>query len=450
MKVAKFGGSSLSNAAQIQKVSAIVKNDKDIKTIIVSAPGKRHDEDIKVTDMLISLWQSKVSNIGTEDILSDILKRYASIIEDLSIDHSLIDDFESILRNFLETIHDQALLLDALKSRGEDFNARLISNYLNTLGIHAKYVSPKEAGITVTDTPANARLIPESYDEINKLKDYTEDVLVIPGFYGIAENGNIVTFARGGSDITGAIIARGIKADIYENYTDESHIYAAHPGIIDDPYKIEEITYREMRELAYAGFGIFHDEALEPLYQEKIPVMIRNTNAPHIEGTKIVPERTLDPNVPVIGFSCDEGFTSISLHKYLLNKEIGFTRRILQILEDYRISYEHMPSGIDDISIIMRSSQFDNNDSLDKIIEEINTQLQPEWIEVEEDLSLLFIVGLGMARQVGTVSRVTGALAEEKVNIRMMNQGSTEYSMMFAIKTEDHVPAIKALFKQFF
>ena len=302
----------------------------------------------------------------------------------------------------------------------------------------------------MTNTPANARLIPSSYEDINKLKDYPEDVLVIPGFYGIADNGNTVTFARGGSDITGAIIARGIRADLYENFTDESHIYAAHPGIIDNPYKIEEITYREMRELAYAGFGIFHDEALEPLYQEKIPVMIRNTNEPHIEGTLIVPERKLDPNIPVIGFSCDEGFTSISLHKYLLNKEVGFTRRILQILEDYHISYEHMPSGIDDISIIMRSNQFENNNSLDKIIEEINIHLEPEWIEVEDDLSMLFIVGLGMARQVGIVSRVTAALAKEQVNIRMMNQGSTEYSMMFAIKTKDHEPSIKALFKEFF
>ena len=450
MKVAKFGGSSLSNATQIKKVASIVQNDKNIKTIVVSAPGRRHDDDVKVTDMLIALHASKISGLDTEDALSEILKRYESIIDELAVDRSLLDDFENILRSYLTTIEDDEELLDALKSRGEDFNARLISTYFNSLGVNAKYVSPEEAGIKVTNTPANARLIPGSYEDISKLKDYPEDVLVIPGFYGIADNGNIVTFARGGSDITGAIIARGIRAELYENYTDESHIYAAHPGIIDNPYKIEEITYREMRELAYAGFGIFHDEALEPLYQEKIPVMIRDTNAPHIEGTKIVPERDLDPDIPVIGFSCDEGFTSISLHKYLLNKEVGFTRRILQILEDYQISYEHMPSGIDDISIIMRSNQFDNNDSLEKIIDEIDIQLEPEWIEVEEDLSMLFIVGLGMARQVGIVSRVTAALAKEQVNIRMMNQGSTEYSMMFAIKTKDHEPAIKALFKEFF
>jgi aspartate kinase len=449
MKVAKFGGSSLSNATQIKKVASIVQNDKDIKTIVVSAPGKRRDDDVKVTDMLIALCTNKIAGLDTEEALTEILMRYKSIVEELSIDSSLLDNFESILRDYLNTIEDNDYLLDALKSRGEDFNAQLISAYFNSLGISAKYVSPEEAGIRVTNTPANARLLTSSYNEINKLKDYPEDVLVIPGFYGIADNGNIVTFARGGSDITGAIIARGI-ADIYENYTDESHIYAAHPGIIEEPYKIEEITYREMRELAYAGFGIFHDEALEPLYQEKIPVMIRNTNEPHIEGTKIVPERKLNPDIPVIGFSCDEGFTSISLHKYLLNKEIGFTRRILQILEDYQISYEHMPSGIDDISIIMRSNQFENNNSLDKIIEEIDLQLEPEWIEVEEDLSLLFIVGLGMARQIGIVSRVTAALAEEKVNIRMMNQGSTEYSMMFAIQTKDHEPSIRALFKEFF
>lgn len=450
MKVAKFGGSSLSNATQITKVASIIKNDKDIKIIVVSAPGKRYSEDIKVTDMLIALYSKKISNNDTDQALNEVLARYQSIIEDLSIEPSIIDEFASILSGYLNTIIDNERLLDALKSCGEDFNARLISTYFNQLGINAKYVSPKEAGIIVTDTPSNARLIPSSYDNINKLTNYQEDVLVVPGFFGISESSDIVTFARGGSDITGAIIARGVKADIYENYTDESHIYAAHPGIIDEPYKIEEITYREMRELAYAGFGIFHDEALEPLYQERIPVMIRNTNEPHIEGTKIVPERRLDPDIPVIGFSCDEGFTSISLHKYLLNKEIGFTRRILQIIEDYHISYEHMPSGIDDISIIMRSNQFENNNNLEKIIAEIDKQLEPEWIEVEEDLSLLFIVGLGMAHQVGIVSRVTTALASNKVNIRMMNQGSTEYSMMFAIKTEHHEPAIKALFNEFF
>lgn len=450
MKVAKFGGSSLSNASQIKKVAAIVKGDRDIKTIVVSAPGKRFDDDVKVTDLLIALYTNKVANMDTTEIIDEILDRYRSITEELSLDTKLVESFEAILNERLNTIEDPAYLLDALKSSGEDFNAQLISSYLNTLGLSSKYVSPKEAGIIVSNTPANARLLRSSYDDINKLKDYDEDVLVIPGFFGYSEEGDIITFARGGSDITGAIIARGISADIYENYTDESYIFAAHPGIIDDPYKIKEITYKEMRELAYAGFGIFHDEALEPLYQEKIPVMIRNTNDPTVEGTKIVADRELDPEVPVIGFSCDEGFIAISLHKYLLNKEVGFTKRILQILEDYNISYEHMPSGIDDISIIIRSKQFEGNDYLERIIEDIDTQLEPEWIEVEDNLSLLFIVGLGMARQVGTVQRVATALADSNINIRMMNQGSTEYSMMFAIQSQDHAPAIKALFKQFF
>ncbi|MCK1975626.1 aspartate kinase [Jeotgalicoccus huakuii] len=450
MKVAKFGGSSLSNASQIKKVAAIVKGDSDIKTIVVSAPGKRFDDDVKVTDLLIALYTNKVANMDTSKIIDEIMDRYRSIAEELSLETKIVESFEAILNDRLNNIEEQAYLLDALKSSGEDFNAQLISTYLNTLGLSSKYVSPKEAGIIVSNTPANARLLQSSYDEIKKLKDYEEDVLVIPGFFGYSEDDDIITFARGGSDITGAIIARGLSADIYENYTDESYIFAAHPGIIDNPYKIKEITYKEMRELAYAGFGIFHDEALEPLYQEKIPVMIRNTNDPTVEGTKIVAERALDPKVPVIGFSCDEGFISINLHKYLLNKEVGFTKRILQILEDYNISYEHMPSGIDDISIIIRSNQFEGNDNLERVIEDIDTQLEPEWIEVEDNLSLLFIVGLGMARQVGTVQRVTTALADSNINIRMMNQGSTEYSMMFAIQSQDHVPAIKALFNQFF
>ena len=450
MKVAKFGGSSLSNASQIKKVAAIVQGDKDIKTIVVSAPGKRFSDDVKVTDLLIALYTNKIAGIDVTDVLEEILERYRSITKELKLSDELVIEFKNILLDRLQNIKEHDYLLDALKSSGEDFNARLIAAYFQTLNVDAKYVSPREAGMIVTDTPGEARLIPSAYKNIEKLKNYKEELLVIPGFFGISEDDNIITFARGGSDITGAIIARGISASIYENFTDESHIYAAHPGIIDNPYKIEEITYKEMRELAYAGFGIFHDEALEPLYQENIPVMIRNTNEPDIEGTKIVAEREIDPDIPVIGFSCDEGFTSISLHKYLLNKEVGFTKRILQILEDYNISYEHMPSGIDDVSIIIRSSQFTGNESLDNIISDIKQQIEPEWIEIEKDLSLLFIVGLGMARQVGTVKRVTTALAEKNVNIRMMNQGSTEYSMMFAIETKDHVPAIEGLFKEFF
>jgi|SRR5690625_1682722 len=449
MKVVKFGGSSLSEAKQLRKVANIIESDPARKIVVVSAPGKRFDEDIKVTDLLIALHGNKVTGLKTDDAMEQILERFESIISELDISRELLTDFESTLNKYLETIEDKDRLLDALKSCGEDFNAQLLSEFLNKTGVPAKYMPPGEAGIKVTDEPSNAQLLPESYDALQKL-DYSEHVLVIPGFFGMSETGRVVTFPRGGSDITGAIVARGVDAELYENFTDVSYIFSAHPGMIESPHAIKEITYREMRELSYAGFSVFHDEAIEPLYKNKTPIMIRNTNDPEVEGTKIVAEREFIPEMPVIGISCDEGFTSITLRKYLMNRQIGFTRRLLQILEDHEINIEHIPSGIDNLSIIIRSNQFEGNTKLEDILKDIEEHLEPEDMYVEEDLVILVIVGEGMKEHIGIATKTTSALSDNNVNISMINQGASEISMMFAIALEDEEKALEAIYNNYF
>ncbi len=449
MKVVKFGGSSLCDAKQLEKVANIIKSDPARRIVVVSAPGKRFSDDIKVTDLLIALHGNKVTGLSTDDAMDQILERYEMIINDLDISRELLSGFNETLNHYLENIEDKHRLLDALKSCGEDFNAQLLSEYLNKKGVRSKYMSPKEAGIKVTDEPSNAQLLPESYDELAKL-NHRDHVLVIPGFFGVSESDHVVTFPRGGSDITGAIVARGVDAELYENFTDVSFIYSAHPGLIDSPHAIKEITYREMRELSYAGFSVFHDEAIEPLYKNKTPIMIRNTNDPEVEGTKIVADRKFIPEMPVIGISCDEGFTSITLRKYLMNRQIGFTRRLLQILEDHEINIEHIPSGIDNLSVIIRSNQFEGNSKLDDILKDIEEKLEPEDLYVEEDLVILVIVGEGMKEHIGIATKTTSALSDNEVNISMINQGASEISMMFAIPIEDEEKALKAIYENYF
>lgn len=449
MKVAKFGGSSLSNATQIKKVAAIVKNEPEIKFVVVSAPGKRHEEDTKVTDMLVALYSNKAVNMDVAPIIENILARYAGIINDLNLDPQILTRFENQLNDYLENIKDPTRLLDALKSCGEDFNALVISEYFNKTGLNARYMSPKDVGITLTDNPGNAQLINTSYHKMKRLRN-TKEVIVIPGFFGYTETGDIVTFSRGGSDITGAIIARGVNAEAYDNFTDVSHIYSAHPGIVNNPRPIPKITYREIRELSYSGFNVFHDEALQPLYEVNIPVYIRNTNSPEIKGTVILPDREDVEENPVAGISGDDGFLSITIKRYLLNREVGFLRRMLQIIENYDLSIDHVPTGIDDISIIFRANQFEGNDKLQQLIANLQRDFSPEWIHVEEDLALIAVAGEGMRNTIGIANKATHGFMEAGISLRMINQGASEVSMFFAIPAKDLNKAIQALYNEYF
>lgn len=448
MKVTKFGGSSLASATQLKKVLDIIKDDPERKFVVVSAPGKRNAEDTKVTDALIRYYKEFTSDKDVTQTQQWIIERYRDITEELGLK-------ETIIQEIAEDIYDLTNLpkkgnpftYDAFLAAGENNNAKLIAAYFNQNELEARYIHPKEAGLTVTAEPSNARILPSSYDKIEELKDSNE-VVVIPGFFGVTQNGDICTFSRGGSDITGSIIAAGVKADLYENFTDVDGIFAAHPGIIKHPHSIPELTYKEMRELAYAGFSVLHDEALVPAYRGKIPLVIKNTNNPEHPGTRIVLEHSND-HVTVVGIAGDSGFVSINTSKYLMNREVGFGRKFLQILEDLNISWEHMPTGIDDLSIILRSRELTPIKE-QEILKQLTQRLEVDTAEIEHDLSIIMIVGEKMKSHVGVTATAAKALSENEINIQMISQGSSEVSIMFVVSKDQEEKAIKALYDAFF
>ncbi|WP_323702487.1 aspartate kinase [Mammaliicoccus sp. Dog046] len=449
MKVSKFGGSSVANSEQIKKVLNIINSDDERKIVVVSAPGKRFKEDTKTTDLLIRLYDKVINKLDYAHKLQQIIERYEEIVHALEMDDKILDNLRNDILRLIDVYQNKPeRLLDALKSCGEDFNAQIIAQYNTQLGYPTRYLSPKEAGILVTDEPGNAMILESSYEQIYKLRDY-EETLIVPGFFGYSENDDIVTFPRGGSDITGAILARGIKASLYENFTDVSGIFRANPTVVSHPEVIPEVTYREMRELSYAGFGVFHDEALEPLYKDRIPVVIKNTNAPDDKGTFILSERdTSNLSHIISGVSCDKGFTTINIKKYLMNREVGFTRKVLSILEEENISIEHIPSGIDNLSIIIRSNQIEGKEK--RVLNKIREQIKVDELTIEYDLAILMIVGEGMNKAIGTASGATSALSRNNINLNMINQGSSEISMMFGINEQYSDIAVQAIYNEYF
>ena len=448
MKVVKFGGSSLASASQLQKVLNIVKSDKNRKFVVVSAPGKRDNNDTKVTDALIQYYRAYIEG---EDLIPHqewIIKRYQQMVAELQLKPLILDKItKSILDLATLPIEENPFLYDTFLAAGEDNNAKLIAAFFNQNGLKTRYIHPKEAGILVNSEPSNARILPSSYDKIEELKNY-EEVLVIPGFFGITQKGQICTFSRGGSDITGSIIAAGVKADLYENFTDVDGIFAAHPGIIQKPHLIPELTYREMRELAYAGFGVLHDEALIPAYRGKIPLVIKNTNNPDHPGTKIVLKHS-DKAIPVVGIAGDSNFVSINMSKYLMNREVGFGRKVLQILEELNIRWEHMPTGIDDLSIILRERELTPIKE-EEILRQLTQKIEVDHAEIEHNLSIIMIVGEKMKSHIGLTATATKALSDNNINIQMISQGSSEVSIMLVVNSEQEKAAIQSLYKAFF
>ncbi|WP_096201105.1 aspartate kinase [Bacillus sp. FJAT-45350] len=448
MKVAKFGGSSVASAEQIRKVSAIITDDPERKVVVVSAPGKRSDEDTKVTDLLIQLGEAHLSGASTEKELAAVVGRYADIAKGLELSHEIIETIEADLKERLSfDTTNQGKFMDLIKASGEDNNAKLIAFYLQSSGIEAHYICPLKAGLLVSDEPGNAQVLPEAYDNLFQLREQS-GILIFPGFFGYSPEGTLVTFPRGGSDITGSILAAGIDAELYENFTDVDSVYAANPKVVENPVEIMKMTYREMRELSYAGFSVFHDEALIPAFRKKIPVCIKNTNNPSARGTMIIAEREYEAN-PVIGIASDSGFCTIYVRKYLMNREVGFGRRLLQIIEDEGISYEHIPSGIDDTSVILEQAQLDGEKE-HRIIERIKTELEVDDVFIERDFAMIMIVGEGMHNTVGIAARATDALYRAEANIEMINQGSSEVSLVFGVHEEDADRAVSELYKEFF
>lgn len=448
MKVVKFGGSSVANAGQIKKVSQIITSDIKRRIVVVSAPGKRHREDVKITDLLIQLGESVEQGLVHSEAYEQISERFRTMTEELGLPVDVWRAIQDKVDTSLQLLKEgDPSGMDALKSCGEDGSALLVSAYLNHTGAQASYVNPKEAGILVRDQPGGAIVLDESFERLYQLRE-REEILVIPGFFGFTPEEKLVTFSRGGSDITGSIVAAGLKAELYENFTDVDSVYCVNPMFVDQPKQLTSLTYREMRELSYAGFSVFHDEALIPAFKEKIPVCIKNTNNPSAKGTMIVsdlPER----EDHVVGIASDNGFLNLYVSKYLMNREIGFGRRLLQILEDEEVSFEHAPSGIDDMSVVIREHHLPKEKET-IVVQRIKDELKVDMVMIEREIAMIMIVGEGMNQTVGIASRAAKAFHDAGVNIEMINQGSSEVSMMFGVKSDELAAAVRSLYKTFF
>ena len=448
MKVCKFGGTSLASAEQMQKVANIVMSDAERKIVVVSAPGKRFKEDTKVTDLLISLADEALANGDVTERLQLVISRYEQIANELKLSNDIVNIINDDLQSRLAAKEDgEQQFIDLMKASGEDNNAKLFSYYLQSLGVDAQYVDPKEAGLLVSKDYGNAQVLPEAYEHLYELRN-REGILIFPGFFGYTPEGELVTFSRGGSDITGSIVASAVDAQLYENFTDVDSVFVANPNVVKDPVEIEELTYREMRELSYAGFSVFHDEALIPAFKKGIPVCVKNTNNPKAKGTMIVNERNYLVN-PVSGIASESGFSTIYVRKYLMNREVGFGRHLLEIIEDEGLSYEHMPSGIDDTSIILKGNQL-TPEMEERIVARIKADLDVDDVHVEHDFAMVMIVGEGMKEMVGIAAKATTALANVGVNIYMINQGSSEVSIVFGIIAADADKAVRELYNNFF
>ncbi|MGA4515895.1 aspartate kinase [Solibacillus silvestris] len=447
MIVCKFGGTSVASAEQIKKVASIVKSNPERKIVTVSAPGKRSSDDIKVTDLLIDLANTVINKGDVEAKIKAVVNRYHNIAEDLGLDNTISDIIEQDIRGRVtENWSDKDLFLDNMKASGEDNNAKLIACYFNAIGMPAKYISPKDK-LILNDFPERTYALPEAYENLSVLKN-TEEIIIFPGFFGYTKSGVLRTFDRGGSDITGSILASAVGAELYENFTDVDCVFAANPKVVNDPVDIKEITYREMRELSYAGFSVFHDEALMPVYKQGIPVNIKNTNNPSASGTLILPTRPAT-NRPVTGISADSGFSILYVSKYLMNREVGFGRKLLQIIEEENISYEHTPSGLDDISVIMRSSQLSPEIEA-RIVKRVKEELCADDVQFSHNFSMIVIVGEGMRHNTGLAARAATAISATGANIEMINQGSSEVSLVFGVRSEYEDQILKGLYEEFF
>lgn len=451
MKVIKFGGSSLATGVQFEKVIKIIDDDFERKVIVTSAPGKRFSGDIKVTDLLIEYAQAILSKKDYQPIVQEIMSRYQEIADHFKLADSVTSHLKTKLENLASTAFpDDEHLLAAFKAHGEYLNAILLTDVLNSQGIKAIFVNPKTAGIVVEGQPNDADIAPETYLNLSRLDLPKDARLVFPGFFGYSRDGSIYTFSRGGSDITGAILSRGLNADLYENFTDVDAIYVANNKIVEHPQAIKKMSYREMRELSYAGFSVFQDEAIIPAVKGQVPVNIKNTNNPEAPGTMIVPEQFIfDPANQITGIACSKRFSALYLHRYLLNKEVGFTLKLLKIFYKYNISYEHMPSGIDDLTVIFDRSKLDK-DTIQKLCRDVKETLNPDYLEWINDYAIIMVVGEGIAHNVDTIGKVIDSLTENNIAIHMINQGASRISIMIGTQVSDADEAVRQIYKTFF
>lgn len=432
-KVVKFGGSSLANADHFQKAGEIIQSEESRKYVVPSAPGKRFSRDTKVTDMLYNCYDAAIRKKDFQDKLFEIKDRYNEIIEGLGLTLSLDQEFEMIQKNFIKEAGR-----NYAASRGEYLNGIIMSAYLGFEFVDAAEVIRFNDDGTFNDIVTN---------ELLSHRLSGTERAVIPGFYGAKEDGTIVTFSRGGSDITGSIVALAVSADVYENWTDVSGFLIADPRIVKNAKSIETITYKELRELSYMGASVLHEDAIFPVRKAGIPINIRNTNAPEEEGTLIVESTCRKPKYTITGIAGTDGFVAITIEKAMMNSEIGFCRKVLQVFEDNDISIEHMPSGIDTMTIFVHKDEFEDREQ--KVLAEIHSVVTPDHLELESDLSLIAIVGRGMKATRGTAGRIFSALAHAHINVKMIDQGSSELNIIVGVRHDDFKGAIKALYEIF-
>ena len=436
-KVVKFGGSSLASAEQFKKVGRIIRKDETIRYVVPSAPGKRTPDDTKVTDMLYSCYGQAIleedSEVCFEEQFRAIEERYNSIIEGLDLSLSLEEEFKTIRTNFSKKIGR-----DYAASRGEYLNGIVMAAYLGYEFIDA-------ADVIFFDEKGNLDI--EKTDTILSERLERTERAVIPGFYGSGPDGRIRTFSRGGSDITGSIVAKAVHADMYENWTDVSGFLIADPRVVKNPKPIDVITYRELRELSYMGATVLHEDAIFPVRKEGIPINIRNTNAPEDKGTLIVEDTCRKPRFVITGVAGKKDFASITIEKAMMNSEVGFCKRVLEVFAENNISIEHMPSGIDTMTIFVHQDEFEEKEQ--KVIAGIHRAVEPDFLELESDLALIAVVGRGMRATRGTSGRIFSALAHANVNVKMIDQGSSELNIIIGVRNHDFNAAINAIYDIF-
>ncbi len=432
-KVVKFGGSSLADSGQFRKVGAIIRADESRVYVVPSAPGKRFSGDIKVTDMLIEAYRIATEGGDLNAQMEEIKARYDEIISGLGLDFSLDDEFKTIIK----TLEDEPTL-DYAASRGEYLNGLVMANYLGY-----EFIDPYDVIFFNEEGNLN------SYKTSKVLAARLEKTpkAVIPGFYGQGKDGKVKTFTRGGSDVTGSVVAAAARVDVYENWTDVSGFLLADPRIIRNPVPINTITYRELRELSYMGASVLHEDAIFPVRSKGIPINIKNTNRPEDEGTWIVESTARKPKYTITGIAGKKGFCSCLITKAMMNSEVGFCRKVLSAFEENNINIEHMPSGIDTMTVVVHEDEFLEKEQ--KVVSAIHRLSQPDTVEIDSGIALIAVVGRGMKSQRGTAARIFSALAHARVNVRMIDQGSSELNIIIGVANEDFETAIKAIYDIF-
>ena len=433
VKVVKFGGSSLASAEQFKKVGNIIRAEESRRYVVPSAPGKRFSEDTKVTDMLYKCYAEAEEGKNFDKSLKAIKERYNEIIKGLGLKLSLEEQFETIKKQFAAKAGK-----DYAASRGEYLNGIIMANYLGYEFIDAA---------TVICFDKNGEFESEKTNQVMSERLANTENAVIPGFYGAMPNGQVKTFSRGGSDVTGSIVARALKANVYENWTDVSGFLVADPRIVENPKPIAIITYKELRELSYMGASVLHESAIFPVRKAGIPINIRNTNRPEDPGTMIVENTSKRPRYTITGVAGKKGFCAMNIDKAMMNSEVGFGRKVLEVFEKNGISFEHMPSGIDTMSVLVHQDEFQEKEQ--SVLSGIQRSVHPDVVTLESDLAVIAVVGRGMKAMRGTAARIFAALAHAKINVKMIDQGSSELNIIIGVTNDDFEPAIRAIYDIF-